>query len=202
MEPVERVKVVSDIVVAWVGLLAVIVGGLFAVVQYVDNGKSARVKVTLEFFERYQRDAVLQARQRVHEAWAPATSRELNALLDAGRYDAADQWVNQVVETKQLRGALVTLVDFFDALQVCIAHALCDRSTAEAMFQSDASRIVMLHWAFIAAQRQEMDATFAQETERFVRTRRDTTADADVSPLSIAVGRPGRPGRPGLSPSA
>lgn len=165
-----RVKTFSEIVATWVGLIGLLAGGLFGVVQYLDKEKADRVKVTLDFLDRQSKDPVYTSKRRLLIAWR---SHE-PALMDVVRkpnvtlIDLQAVVVN-VVEQEQLFEHIVATVDFYESLGVCVEKNLCDAETARALFQEDARVFFNLHRPFFDKLRTDRgDAGYGQYLQKFV----------------------------------
>ena len=148
--PLERVKLVSDIVTAWVGLLALLAGGTFAIVQYLDKEQGDRIKASLDLLVRYNDKHVVEARLRLSDVW----SREEEAIAILVRKPGVaiaeiNSFVVTVIKTDQLHTSIDTIVDFYDLVEVCIEKNLCDRTAARALFARGAKSFFMLHYPFI-----------------------------------------------------
>lgn len=164
MEKIVRIKTVSEIIATWVGLVAVISGGVFAIVEYRDKARMERVRTTLEFLQRANTPPVVDARGAVQAAWVP----HHEALKRAVAREESDNLVIEVVRSSNLQQPLVTLIDFYDSLQICVESMLCEPSVAISLFGRDAQKLYHLHHAFILKQRDDLaDRLFALKFENF-----------------------------------
>jgi hypothetical protein len=173
MTKLEKAKIVSDIIVAWVGLLALILGGGFAFYQYLDKVKGDSIKVTLDFLERQHREPFATARRDLLGAWAPHEEPLLKLLArkDATRDDLQKLVLRVVKSLERLTPAIVTTVDFYDSLHVCVQTEICDGPTARALFQEDARVFWNLHSPYLEVLREARgDSSFAGYLEEFVTT--------------------------------
>ena len=149
--PLERIKIVTEIVTAWVGLIALVAGGIFAIVQYLDKEQGDRVKASLDLLIRYNDKHVVEARLRLTDVWA----REEDALETLVRKPAVaiseiNSFVITTIKVDGLHTSIDTMVDFYDLVEVCIEKKLCDRTAARALFARSAKSFFMLHYPFLA----------------------------------------------------
>lgn len=115
----------SSVIGTWVGIGAAVFGGYTALQTYseeVAKMEDARVVQTFGFLEMFNTSQRLQSRQLVM------------AAANGGEPVAGhDLWVT---------------LDFFDALQICVARDLCDQDLAVRLFQPYAAPI----WAGLGQQ--------------------------------------------------
>lgn len=158
-----RFKTVSDIVSVWFGLFALVAGGIFAVVQYLDKEKSERVKNSMELLARFNDKHVVDANTKLVAAW----SRHEDALIAVatkvgGTPQEFDDFIVRTMRDEQLFPAFYTMVDFYELVQICISERLCDKATSEALFLHDANRFYTLHFPAIEyVRKNRQDETFA-----------------------------------------
>jgi|GEM_PF-7026334 len=162
MQPVlDRLEAVSKILL----ILATLIGGAWAVVEYFEKKQDARVAETLGYVRRFSSDPLQAAQTRIGMAWYAVRDhvRTLgNTPVSSGEEFARRkrQLVMTVVEGTAVpvagsgaRTGLVAdldlLVGFFSELQVCVRTGLCDRQTAEDYFRTYARRLYCVHEPFI-----------------------------------------------------
>lgn len=72
---------VAEVVGTWVAVLAVVIGGLFGIYQYLEHKSAVRIDRTMDFVERYHGSGVLvEARLKITESMSVRTS-EINRIL-------------------------------------------------------------------------------------------------------------------------
>jgi len=165
----DRVKTISDIVSVWVGLVALLFGGIFAMIQYLDKERADQVKYSLDFLQKFNSPPVIEARKAVLAAWTPNRGRLTTALAKySSEPQAYPNVVSEVIETKNLNDPLITLFDFYESLQICVETRVCEASTSSSLFQRDARMLFQLHFPFIEEQRKILsDDQFGQKLEIF-----------------------------------
>lgn len=108
----------SGVLGTWVSIAAAGVGGYTALQTYeeeVAKMEDARVVQTFALFEMFNTAERLQARQRI-----------MDAANNDTPFEGHDLWIT---------------LDFYDALQVCVARNLCDQDLAVRLFQPYAAPI-------------------------------------------------------------
>ena len=150
--------------------VGVIVAGVFAIFQYLDIRKEARIEKTLSFVTMFN-DAttpVGQARDRITEVlWLnekqlSKLQRAINTLPPAEAALLRQRFIRGLIEGPDgesgLRKHLNDVIAFFESLSICTKHGLCDRRSAEAFFS-------------------EYAADFWRNFEQFVSDRRKWASD-------------------------
>ena len=166
----ERFKVISDIVAAWFGLLALTAAGIFTIVQYVEKEKADRIKASLDLLPRFHDANMTEARTGLYSAWRRRETELATVAADpAISGTMLDKYVLNVVDEENLYLPFQTVTDFYDTVQICIEQKICDGSTAKALFQHDARSFLVLHYPLIASIRsRRKDTSFAAHLEQFV----------------------------------
>lgn len=171
-ERLERAKTFSDIASVWIGLLAAIVAGVFALVQYFQKEQDDRVKTSLAFLQRYGEAEVGASRTALRKAWR-SHRLDLEALLDQPKLapDEYAAFVLAVIEKEALQEPVSHLIDFFDSLYVCQERAICDAQTSTALLGRDAHAFFTLHYPFIDRERKSgSNPEFARSLELFAKS--------------------------------
>ena len=162
-----RFKTLSDIVSVWFGLFALVAGGIFAVVQYLDKEKGDRVKTSMELLARFNDRHVVDANTKLIAAWSRHEDALIAAATKAGvTPQEFGDFIVQTMRDEHLFPAFYTMVDFYELVQICISEKLCDKATSEALFLHDANRFYTLHFPAIEhVRRNRQDETFARRLE-------------------------------------
>lgn len=126
--------------------------------DYADAVKKDRIDKTLDFVDRFSSDRLIEAQARISAAWLKAQDQVQKVRADAkntpGMKDeqkraAVVQLQISVIQSAKLEPRIWAIIDFYDALWICISAELCDQETANRFFLDYASRFVDLHWAYI-----------------------------------------------------
>lgn len=167
----ERIKVLTEILTSWLGAIALLLGGGFAVVQYMEKDKADRVKASMDFFERYNKPPFYDSRQRIERAWE-RNDYELNRILGVKPMDRQKytDYVLFVIDRENIEYDVFQMIAFFESLEVCVKLSICDSAAALSFLQADARTLYRLHFSAINRARQiREDDTIAGELESFTR---------------------------------
>lgn len=165
----ERTKILTEIVTAWISMLALITAGIFAGYQYLENEKGARVKETLSFVSRFNTTPVLDARRKIASTWEGAMPQLKIILSKKSPVDGEySQFTNKTIQDAKIAQDISIVIEYFEALEVCIRAKICDGDTAVKFLQPEALRFFRLHLDHVSSVRVDLnDARFAQELEAF-----------------------------------
>lgn len=166
----ERTKILTEIITAWISMLALIIAGIFAGYQYLQNQKGDRVKETLTFVNRFNATPVLDARKKIATTWEIAMPR-LKVIL--GKKPPIDEeyssFILETIRDAKISQDIGLVIEFFEALEVCIRAEICDGDTAVQFLQPEALSFFRLHFDHVNATRVDLnDKRFAREFEAFV----------------------------------
>lgn len=159
----------------WIELILkslLVIGSIGAVYQYFDLKQEDRVKQTMEQLQVFNSKPILEARLTLAKVWEPyqATFQQLNQQTVTNEQDKQQilsKIVIPIIQQKTLRREINLLVDFFDNLDICVQHHLCDGPVAQAFFQGYAQSFYHLHQPWIAEQRQSIP-NYACHFEAFI----------------------------------
>ena len=163
---------------AWIEFifkLTLVIGGIGAVYQYFEVKQEARVKQTMERLKTFNTSPLPEARLTLAKTWAPyqSTFQRLNQQTIANEQDKErilGKIVIPVIGQHELFDEIILLVDFFDNLEICVQHRICDQQVAEAFFSGYARSFYRLHQPWIMVQRQAIPS-FACHLEAFINLR-------------------------------
>lgn len=166
----DRAKILSEIATAWLGLIALLIGGIFAIVQYLSQQEDGRVKETLSMYQQYNKGAIHESNMIIFMAWE-TREKELDAVLDASPFSPQTYYkeIIKIIDEEKLLRHIFVLISFFDALDVCVNENICDAKVALMLFHQDACAFYHLHFAKIAEVRQRRKEAFlAIQLQHFV----------------------------------
>ena len=157
MDPRELKLQLAEVAGTWLAAIAVVVGGLFGVFQYLEHKAAVRVDRTMAFVERYHSDGLLMnARLQVTNSMT-ANVDNVNKVLtnpDIKPEDLAKIYsksINDIIEQDSLSGPLEQIFTFYEQIILCRELELCDTSVAEQFFDTDAKGIVRTYYPYVCA---------------------------------------------------
>lgn len=152
---------IAEVAGTWTAAIAVIVGGMFGVFQYLEHKSGVRVDRTMAFVERYHSDGLLmEARLKLSNSMAQRVD-EINQLLTdpaiapnqlVPRYN---ERIVQVVKEDDLEGSLQQILTFYEQIILCRELELCESEVAEQFFDTDGKAFVRTYYPFVCKIREQ-----------------------------------------------
>jgi hypothetical protein len=151
----------AEIAGTWVAALAVVIGGLFGIYQYLEHKSAVRVDRSMAFVERYHGNSMLvEARLKITKSMAKRTS-QINQILQNPALTAEDLQVKydneilKLIDEDKLNGALEQLLTFYEQIILCREMDLCEEDVAAQFFDTDAESFVNTYYPYICNVRKE-----------------------------------------------
>ncbi|GAA6184467.1 hypothetical protein [Aliiglaciecola sp. NS0011-25] len=155
MEPQELRLQIAEVAGTWIAALAVVIGGIFGVFQYLEHKDAVRVDRSMAFVERYHSDGLLmQARLKITDSMTSHVDNINQLLTDstikpenvASQYN---DFINKQVEADALAGSLDQIFTFYEQIILCRELDLCDDAAAEQFFDTDGRAFVRTFYPYI-----------------------------------------------------
>ena len=123
-----------------------IVGGLYG---YFSSQHDKRVEKTFEFYKSFRTDPLRKDWALLISRWSESADKA-KPLLDQEKYDDLSTLVISLVSDKDGSEAFNHIADFFDELNSCVEHSLCDRNSAVALLKESANEFIEPYGAYIS----------------------------------------------------
>lgn len=154
-DPLEIKLQLAEVAGTWIAALAVVIGGIFGVFQYLEHKEAVRIDRTMAFVERYHSDGLLmEARLKITDSMNLHVD-QLNKLLTnaeikpeelANKYN---QKIIKIVEEDVLHGPLEQVFTFYEQIILCRELKLCDAGVAEEFFDTDGRAFIRTYYPYI-----------------------------------------------------
>jgi hypothetical protein len=167
----------------WADLFAKVSAGLFivfAVTEYWEAQRAARVARTQDFMSRYVTDPIYTARTTISaelrdnlESIGAIRSVELApSAAEQAHKDLVQFLVYDSRNGAGLAAEVDALVDFFGMAAICVEQRLCDPAAARAYFAGDVDRLLNNFRPYVE-ERRRLAPDYAAAAERFASEGRD-----------------------------
>jgi hypothetical protein len=101
--PLDRWVKISSIIASVVTVFAIISGGTFALVEYLENKEEKKQAISLDYVSEYHSNEMRQHRERLNSAWEKGYPTLVSALSqEADKSKAFDQFVENLVHDENL----------------------------------------------------------------------------------------------------
>lgn len=145
-------KLVS-IVQSSVTIVAILVGGVFGLVQYMDYKSSEKVNRSLTQLTKYSADGMVKSRESINEAWSDNLENLIELFKKNKSDEAYSKFVIDVVSNNNLDNDVDKILRFYEESAVCVNSNLCDEETIRSFFQTDAKPFFNTFYPYICSQR-------------------------------------------------
>lgn len=142
--------------------ITVIIGGAFAIWQYMNLLHQERVKETLTYEKRLNEGEFLKAKSKIERAWFD--QQEFFKQLQHSKVkskEERDKIVKKVgdsiIAKYKLGSDIDILCDFYSSLSLCVQEHICDKKTALSFFKPYAAKFYNLHRFYILERREYID---------------------------------------------
>lgn len=176
-------------VVNWLELtlkMILVLASIGAVYQYFDVKQENRVKQTMEQLKSFNSSKLQAAQFKLSATWEAyqKSFEALNRQTVASEQDKARiqaKIVLPVIRHNKLQQDIDLLVDFFENLQICVQHRICDKQVSLDFFGGYADYFYRLHRPWIEKQRAVIPG-YASQLQAFVLSERQETTWSKVIP--------------------
>lgn len=146
-----------------IGLVGVVVGGVFAGKQYLDSLHKDRVTQAMEYVKRYHEAEMMTARSTL--------TLNMGAVIET--VTAADtnaSIAERFRKNNSLLVSMTSLLNFYEEVETCVRSNLCDRATVISLFGNDAKGFFSFAYPYVCAERDRWkSANLYRASETFFR---------------------------------
>ena len=152
---------IAEIAGTWVAAIAVVVGGLFGIYQYLEHKSAVRVDRSMAFVERYHGNSMLvEARLVIIQSINNKTEHikqvlENPDLKPENISDAYNAEILKLIKEDKLAGPLEQLFTFYEQIILCREMDLCEEEVSKQFFDADAQDFISTYYPYICNLRKE-----------------------------------------------
>ncbi len=158
-------------IVSWITVLGLIVGGIFTLIEYRHHVRSEKIERTMGYLTRFNSQDILRYRvilDRLQDSHYQAESKALLNPIKSKRKSEYDKLILDMTQPSINRESINGLMDFYDEIAICADVKVCDSDTAHALFNKDASAFFTTFSPYICDLRNKWnDRTIGAELENF-----------------------------------
>lgn len=122
-----------------------IVGGLYG---YFGSQRDKRVEKTFEFYKALHSEPLRTDRALLVSRWNQSAEKA-KPLIDGEKYNELAVLVTSLVSDKDGSDSFGRVLDFFDELNSCVQHSLCDQNAVVALLRPSADELIESYGAHI-----------------------------------------------------
>ena len=180
----DRAKKLTETAVPWIGVIAILVGGIWTFTEYGRHVNSTKVQRSLDQIARFNAE-LTDVRLKIDLAWQENVSTLLKisqqAELDQAQSDEiAKQYaafVVNMIREEQLLSDIARVLFFIDEIVICVNASLCDESVIRSHLNDFSLTFFNRHYPVICELRDIWnDPTIATRLQDFF----TNTSDCDI----------------------
>jgi hypothetical protein len=161
----EQWKTKIEVFSMLLAMITTLSGGSYAVIQYIDNSNAERVKETLVFVDKFDKDDFLKSRSKIGSSFKNIETELYEKVSDKDRYL---NFLTDKIENYYIENNLERVFDFYDELYICTLNDLCDQKVALEFFGKYAYDIVGVTLPYIEKNKEEShDRSYASGIKFF-----------------------------------
>lgn len=155
--------------------IILIVGGILAAWQYFSVQQENRIKQTMEQLKTFNSDPLLESHLKLQQTWDQYISvfQKLNLQQVADnemKIKIQTKIVIEVITKNKLQREIELIINFYENLQICVHHNICDATVSHAFFDEYAKSFYKLHKPWIKARRNVIPH-YAEQLQTFINTK-------------------------------
>jgi hypothetical protein len=176
-------KNIAEALNSWLGVLGVIVAGLYGLLEYIEHKQAVRVERSLAYVEKNRTGSTGEARLFLSQLLAKNQQSLLDILSQSGQTEAElskayNDFIVQMAKSAEAQRKLEISFSFYEEIAICVERELCDREVIMSFFGNDAKSLFNSFYPYVCSlRRQWNNNTVYLKTERFyVQTTTDICA--------------------------
>ena len=170
-DTLNNTKTVSDILIAWIGVLSLIIGGTWTAHQYLDKKEQQRVQQTLKYVHQFNTGELHKAQRQNTLFWKKNT-KYLKSVPDE-KLKASVLSLILGGKTDNVEQDIWLIIDFYESISTCVEENICKKDSALAFFGERGLRTYNQHIHYINYVRDPKgmnDGKYAQAFLKFVKS--------------------------------
>ncbi|MBF0557124.1 MAG: hypothetical protein HQK96_21630 [Nitrospirae bacterium] len=177
----EKIKLSNDIIISWLVLLSMIVGGIYAYIQYINAKKDKKIDESLKFIQKFYEPPVSQYFDNISLMWL-ANKKDFWTKMEAGKpstkvtlteqkiiNEVFDNETLRIIDKSNMRNDLLRMTNFLNMVSICANNGICDPQTIYSFFGKYMCDFIILHRSLINEMRiTYSDNNTAREIDKFL----------------------------------
>ena len=168
----ESAKRLSDTIVSWIGVIALILGGGFGLCKYNQELKQQKSVQSLKLLDKYDKNPIFHARSellrfsRLPEVQTAFKKKAASSEFESFLTEAKS---GRKYEDYHLGENTFTLLEFYKRVAICANHDVCNADLAKLFFAENIFTFMTFYYPYIQEIKTEMnDAAFDEPITQFI----------------------------------
>ena len=158
----------ANIAVSIVTIIAIISGGVFGLVEYLEYKKESKIKNTIDLVTRYHSGHVLKSKLETDKVWNDMYPIMTEIFKTDKTSEAYEGFILTIIEKNNLTSSVSIVMGLFDETVVCLESEICDKSTIDNYFLKSGKSFFNKYYPFVCDQRNKWnDVTIWKNVQKY-----------------------------------
>lgn len=173
-------KEIAEALNSWLGVLAVVFAGGYALLEYIEHKQDVKVERSLSYVESYRDGNIADAKLSLNQTLATHQS-SLTALLSLPNQSAQQlnlaygKFILEVTAEQSVQRNIEIAFSFYEEIAICVERELCDSDVIESFFINDARALFNAYFPYVCALRKDWnnDQVYLKLEQYYVQSTQD-----------------------------
>ena len=166
-------KDLSEAILAFLTATGLLIGGGFALMEYLEHKKQLQIETSMKFVSRFQDDHFLKSRQKLRRTWDDAYPQITSILLAKNVPQETInrnyyEFVNEHITKQGLQSDLELIMEFFQETTYCVGAKLCAKDVITEFWGREGEDFVSIYYPYICELRRKWnDDSIGEDIQKF-----------------------------------
>ena len=154
----DQTKTLSEIIGIWFTIVALLLGGGFALFEYLDQKQETRLEATVSHVREFRREPMHSINRKLSKSEQTASYDATKLLKEFPSETVAQHYykfIIQRVEDDDLAADLDQMINFYEEVVICVYTGICDRDSAENYFFLRGRNFYRTYYPYICSEREK-----------------------------------------------
>ena len=153
-------KGIADALKSWLGIITIILGGCYSIVEYIDHKQTVKVQRSLSYLSTYRNGNISEAKLSLNQLLVDQYA-EFNKVLSQKYTDntslknSYNELVLNITKDTSVQRNIEILFSFFEEVAICVERELCDKEIIDSFFSNDAKSLFNSYYPYICSLRDQ-----------------------------------------------
>lgn len=149
-----------DAIKSWLGVITIVLGGCYTVLEYVEHKQSVKVQRSLSYVEKYRSSNTAEAKLSLNQLLIDNNEQLNNLLLkkyenSVDLAEAYNLFVLDIVKPSLIQRNIEILFSFYEEVAICVERGLCDNEITQSFLSNDAKTMFNSYYPYICRLRKQ-----------------------------------------------
>jgi len=143
----------SETVATWIQVIAILGGGMFALVEYRGNVERDRINRNLDFVRMFNESHMINTRIKLSSMWRDVNSKAFEGFPKLASAEVQKKFFRKrtikYIKEMNIHDEVEILLGFFSSFSICLKQNYCEQKTARMLFYDDFKNYWIFHMGYI-----------------------------------------------------